>query len=160
VTRTRPILLVLYAVFGGAAGWLLEISLSAMGSPVVMLPYTLAVALVIIGGLVLLFALPVRRAVRDRASQRIDPFYATRVVVLAKATSIAGALLGGAALGILVFFLTRAVVPGVGSIFMSIATAVGAVVLLICGLVAEHMCSLPPDDPEKGEENPVSARPH
>ena len=160
MTRTRPLLLILYAVFGGAAGWLLEIALTASGAPAAVLPYTLAVALIVIGALVIAFALPVRRAVRDRARQGIDPFYATRVVVLAKATSIAGALIGGAAVGILVFFLTRPVIAGTGSIFQSIAAAVGAVVLLTCGLVAEYMCSLPPDEPDKGEEDPVQARPH
>jgi hypothetical protein len=160
VTRTRPLLLILYAVFGGAVGWLLEITLTASSAPAAVLPYTLAVALIVIGALVVAFALPVRRAVRDRTRQRVDPFYATRVVVLAKASSIAGALIGGAALGILVFFLTRPVIAGTGSIFQSIAAAVGAVVLLTCGLVAEYMCSLPPDEPDKGEEDPVQARPH
>jgi hypothetical protein len=157
VTRTRPVLLLLYAIFGGALGWMLESALSAAGAPTAVPPITLALALALIGVLVVLFALPVRRAVRDRTRQRIDPFYATRVVILAKASSIAGSVIAGAAIGIVVFFLTRAVVAGVGSIVMSIAAAVGAVVLLSGGLIAEYMCSLPPDEPDKGEENPVSA---
>lgn len=157
MTRTRPVLLVLYAIFGGAVGWMLETALAASGAPTAVPPITLALALALIGVLVVLFALPVRRAVRDRGRQRIDPFYATRVVILAKASSIAGSLIGGAAAGIVVFFLTRAVVAGVGSIVMSVAAAIGAVVLLAGGLIAEYMCSLPPDEPDKGEEHPVSA---
>jgi hypothetical protein len=153
VTRTRPITIVLFAVFGAAAAWLLEIALSAAGMPIAVPPYTLALALAVIGGLDIVFALPVRRAVRQRESNRIDPFYATRVVLLAKSSSIAGAL-------ILSYLLTRTVVAGVGSILMATAATVGAVVLVVCGLVAEYMCSIPPEDGDKGDENPASVRPH
>lgn len=160
MTRTRPLILVLYAIFGGAVGWMLEAGLTASGAATVVPPLTLGFALALIGVLVILFALPVRRAVRDRTRQRIDPFYATRVVILAKATSIAGSLIGGATLAIVVFFLTRSVVAGVGSISTTIVAVIGALVLLIGGLIAEYMCSLPPDEPDKGEEGPVSAHHH
>jgi hypothetical protein len=159
VTRTHPTTLVLFAVVGAAAGWLLEIALVANGAAVAVPPLTLALALAVIGVLVIVSAVPVRRAVRDRGTHRIDPFYATRVVVLAKASSIAGSLLAGAILAIVVFLLTRSVV-GVGSVVTGVTAMVGAVVLLVGGLVAERMCSVPPDDGEKGEENPVTARPH
>jgi hypothetical protein len=150
---------VLFAVIGGAATWLLEIVLVAVGSPVVVPPFTLGVALALIGALVIGLAVPVRRAVKERESQRIDPFYATRVVVLAKASSIAGGLLVGAGGGILVFLITRSVV-GVGSISMAVVSTAGAIVLLVAGLAAEHMCSIPPEDGDKTEDGPAAARPH
>jgi hypothetical protein len=161
VKRTRPFALVLYALVGAGAGWLLQTVLTAVGSAVLSPPFTLAFTLAVIGVIVLVFALPVRRAVRDRENHRVDPFYATRVVVLAKASSIAGSLLFGAALAIVVYLLTRSVVAGVGSIFTSAAAMVGSAVLLICGLVAENMCSLPPDDEgkDKGEKNTAPVRP-
>jgi hypothetical protein len=163
VTRTRPITLILWGVFGAAAGWLLELALVATGSPQVIPPITLGLVLAVIGAIVLGMAVPIRRAVKDRDPQRIDPFYATRVVVLAKASGIAGALLVGAALGVLIFILTRTIVPGVGSILMVLAAVGGAVVLLVGGLVAEYMCSIPPEDDDKngenGDEKPVRLRP-
>jgi hypothetical protein len=97
--------------------------------------------------------------VRDRENHTVDPFYATRVVVLAKASSIAASLLFGATVAIVVYLLTRSVVAGVGSIFASGAAVVGSVVLLICGLVAENWCSIPPDDKDKGDKSPATTRP-
>lgn len=159
MTRTSPITLVLFGVFGAAAGWLLEVAIVASGSPVLVPPVTLAVALGIIGVVVVALAVPVRRAVRDRDSARIDPFYATRVVVLAKASGMAGALLVGFSGGVLVYLLTRSVIPGVGSVVMAVAAVVGSIILLVGGLVAEYMCSIPPDDEDpKGPEVPATTR--
>jgi len=146
VTRTRPSILLLLAVLGGGVGWLLETVLVSVGSPAFIPPYTLAVALALIGVIVVVIARPVYRAVRRTATSRVDPFYATRAVVLAKASSLTGALFGGVALGVLVFLLTRSVVPAGGSIAMTIVTVAGSLILLVGGLIAEKMCTLPPDD--------------
>ena len=36
-----------------------------------------------------------------------------------------------------------------------------AVVLLVAGLIAEHLCSIPPDDEDKREQHdPAAVRPH
>jgi hypothetical protein len=154
VTRTRPSILVLLAVLGGGAGWFLETALVAGGRPTFIPPVTLAAALALIAVLVVLLALPVYRVVRGTAKTRVDPFYATRAVVLGKASSLTGALLGGAALAILLFLLTRSVIPPVGSLAMAIATTVAGVMLLAGGLIAEKMCTLPPSD---DDPNPLSA---
>jgi hypothetical protein len=146
MTRTKPSYLVVLVAIGAAVGWLVQGALVAMGGHAIVPPVTLAAALGLIGGLVVVLAVPVFRVVRGTAKERVDPFYATRVVVLAKASSLTGSALSGAALAILVFLLTRSVVPGATSISMAIATLVGAVLLLIGGLVAEKMCTLPPDD--------------
>ena len=148
MTRTRPLHLALLGVLGFTVAWFTQTVLVSMGRAVVIPPVTLAIALVGIGVIIVVMALPVRRVARRVAGASIDPFYATRIVMLAKASSLAGALLGGAGLGIVVYLLTRSVVPDLGSITTAVAAAVGALVLLIGGLVAEHMCSLPPDDKE------------
>ena len=139
-------MLLLLAVLGGGAGWFLETLLVSAGSPAFIPPYTLAVVLAAIGVIVVFVARPVYRAVRRTATTRVDPFYATRAVVLAKASSLTGALLGGMAVAVLVFLLTRSVIPPVGSLAQAIATAVAGVLLLAGGLVAEKMCTLPPSD--------------
>lgn len=147
--RSSPSLLSLLALLGGAAGWFLEIARVAAGMAVVIPPITLAVVLGLIGVIIVIYAVPVYRVVRRTATKPVDPFYATRVVLLAKASSLTGAVLGGVGGGILVFLLSRSVVAAVGSITMALATAVGAVILLAGGLIAEKMCTLPPDDDEK-----------
>lgn len=148
MTRTKPLNLLVFAVLGFAVLWFIETALAASGHPVVIPPFTLAVALVLIGAIIVAMAWPVRRVARRTKNARVDPFYATRVVMLAKACSLGGAILVGGALGIVGYLLSRSVVPGVGSISMGIASAVGALLLLVGGIVAEHWCTIPPDDDE------------
>jgi len=145
MSRTKPTHLVLLAVLGGGLAWLLEVALTASGRAVVIPPFTLALALAAIGVIVVLMALPIRRATRGTATARVDPFYAARTAMLAKASSLSGALIGGAGLGIAVYLLSRSV-PAVGSVTMAFATAAGAILLLVGGLIAESMCTIPPDD--------------
>ncbi len=160
MTRTSSATLAVLALIGGAVGWLLEMALVATGAPAAIPPATFAFALAVVGILVIALAIPVRKTVRDRQNNRVDPFYATRVVLLAKASSLTGALISGAALGILAFLLTRSVVAAVGSILMTGLTVIGAVVLVVGGLVAENWCSIPPDDTDEQDNGPAMARPH
>jgi hypothetical protein len=150
MTRTRPATLVLLAVAGGAVGWLLEMVLVAMGSRAVVPPLTLAVTLVALAAVALALAWPVRQSVRGTVRRRVDPFQATRVVVLAKASSLCGALLAGLGGGVLAFLATRPVVASAESLWLAAASAMGSLVLLAAGLVAELWCTIPPDDPKNG----------
>jgi hypothetical protein len=134
------------AILGAVAGWFLETALVVTGRAAFIPPVTLAAALALIGVIVVVLALPVYRVVKGTAKSRVDPFYATRAVVLAKASSLTGALLGGAAVAVLVFLLTRSVIPPVSSLALAIATVVAGIVLLVGGLIAEKMCTLPPTD--------------
>lgn len=155
--RTSPLNLVLTAIGGGFLAWFLEAALVTSGRPTFVPPYTLGVALLLIGVIVVVMAIPVNRVVRGKISS-VDPFYATRVVVLAKASSVTGALLGGAGLGIAGFLLTRSVVPGVGSITMAFVAAGGAILLLAGGLIAEAMCVIPPPDDDAKSDPTVPSR--
>lgn len=155
--HTTPSTLVLFAVIGVVGGFFLDAGLAAAGEAIVMPPYSLAIVLLVLAVIVVLAALPVRRAVRDRMHNRVDPFYAMRVVVLAKAAGLTGSLLGGGGLGILIYLVGRSSVPGgVGSVLMAAAMTAGAVALLVGGLVAERMCTIPPDD-ENEHSGPAAA---
>lgn len=158
--RTSPISLVVLAVIGVAAAGLVQMALASMGRPVLQSPITLPLALLAIGAIVISLAVPIRRMTRGSTSGPVDPFYATRVVMLAKACALSGSLLTGAAIGMVAYLFTRAVPPGAASAFPAIAGLVGAAVLLTCGLVAEAMCRIPPsdDDPEDDDEKPVRVR--
>lgn len=159
MSRTNPLHLVLLAVLGATGAWFVEVALAASGNAVLIPPVTLAVALTLIGVLIVILALPVRRVSRGVPNARIDPFYATRVVVLAKASSLGAALLTGAGLGIAGYLLTRSVLPGVSAVVLAFAMAAGAALLLVASLVAEHMCAIPPDDEGRdGRPDPRSIR--
>lgn len=155
MTRTTPLHLVLLAVLGGGITWLLETALAAAGRAIVIPPLTLAVALALIAVIIIAMALPVRRVSRGVPNARIDPFYATRVVMLAKASSLSGALVGGGGLGIAAFLLSRSVLPAVGSVTMAFGTGIAGILLVIAGLVAEHWCFIPPDEKDKGDGTPL-----
>ena len=154
MTRTRPLHLVLLAILGAGVLWFTQSALASAGQPIVIPPITLAVALVLIGVIIIVMALPVRRVSRGVPNARIDPFYATRVLMLAKASSLSGALLAGGAIGIVGYLLSRSVLPATTSVAAAIATGVSAIVLLVAGLVAEHMCRIPPEDKDKPGAGP------
>jgi hypothetical protein len=117
---------------------------------------SLPITLIAIAAIVVILAVPIRRAVLGRSKARIDPFHATRVAVLAKASSLSGALLTGSGIGILAYELTRPVLPAADSIWLAVIATFGAAVLLAAGLVAEHMCTLPPPS----DEDDVPAHDH
>ncbi len=143
--RTNVGVLVLLAAIGGVAGALLETALTSAGRSLIIPPLTLALALAAIGGIVISLALPIRRLTRGKALGPIDPYYATRVLVLAKASALTGALLTGFGIGLVAYLLSRSIFA-VGSVGLVVATIVGAGVLLAGGLIAEHMCRVPPSD--------------
>lgn len=154
--RTTAVPLIVLAVVGAIVGWAMDNTLTASGQPIYVPPISLPISLLAIAVIVVLLAVPVRRAVAEHNHNRVDPFYATRVVVLAKASSLAGAMLGGFGLGILIYLLGRPVVTS-GSVVAAIASSVGAAILLVAGLVAEHMCAIPPEDDENANQEPSTA---
>lgn len=157
--RTNAITLVLLAAIGGVGGGLLETMLAAGGQPILLPPLTLGLALLAIGGIVVLLALPIRRLTRGTGQQPIDPYYSTRVLVLAKASALSGSLLAGLGLGVTIYLLSRSVVP-VGSVALAVAMLIGAGGLLAGGLIAEHMCTIPPDDDDDDDgKRPLRVQP-
>lgn len=154
MNRTHATPLIGLAALGFVAGFLLEYGVEAQGRALIIPPITLPLTLLATAGIVLGFAIPIRRAVTGKRQKRIDPFQAMRIVVLAKASSLVGALLTGAALGAVLYFTTRPVLPAIGSMWLAIASCVGAAVLTAAGLLAEHLCTLPKDDDDDAAGSP------
>jgi Protein of unknown function (DUF3180) len=134
------------AVAGAVLGWLVEIALAAGGRAAVVPPYSLPLALVGIGAAVVAAGWPIRQLLRGNARRRVDPFRATRVLLLAKASTLAGSLLGGVTLGMGLYFLSRPVLAPVATLVATGVTLVAAGLLVASGLVVEHWCRLPPED--------------
>jgi len=159
--RTSPLALLVAAVLGGGVGFLVDHMLTLGGRATFTPAIGLPILLGLLGALCLALAWPVRRSVRTAGAPRVDPFAAVRIAMLAKASSIVGAVFGGGAVGLLIYVSTRPVTPALGSMATTIATIAAGAALVAAALVAEHFCSLPPDaedpderesaDPEPGE---------
>jgi hypothetical protein len=113
---------------------------------VLITPISLSIALFGIAAIVLVMGWPVRQAVLGKRKGVIDPFRAMRVLVLAKASSLVGSLLGGANIGILLFLLSRPALPQGSSITAVVIAVVGSAAVLVAGLIVEHWCRIPPED--------------
>ncbi|MFB9308747.1 putative flippase GtrA [Agromyces hippuratus] len=144
--RTHPSTIVAFVLAGIVTGYLIDLAIVSNGSKAIVPPLSLPITLAGVAALVVAFAWPIRRAVKGKATKHLDPFRAMRTAVLAKACSLSGALMFGFGLGITLFLLTRSVVPSPATIWLAIATAIGAALLMAGGLVAEFFCTLPPDD--------------
>lgn len=147
--RTGTGTLVVAAALGVGVGFLLDRVLTSLGRPTFTPSVSLPILLVLLGAVVVVLALPIRRATRGSASAPINPFRAVRVAMLAKASSIVGAAIGGLALGLLIFLATRPVTPSLESMTTVIATAACGALLVVAALVAEHLCTIRKDDDDE-----------
>jgi hypothetical protein len=86
----------------------------------------------------------------------VDPFYATRVVVLAKASAVAGALLTGLGGGLLLELVVRSAEPGADLFLRAASVAGGGALLLAGGLVAEWLCTVPKDIDDDAGAGPTA----
>lgn len=133
------------AIGGAALGWLLEVALAAGGLAALVPPYSLPITVLAIGAAVVAAGWPIRQLLRGKR-RRVDPFRAMRVLLLAKASTLAGCLLGGVAVGIGVYLLSRPVLPPVASLVSTAITVLACAALVGCGLLVERWCRLPPED--------------
>ncbi|MDH6238255.1 DUF3180 domain-containing protein [Cryobacterium sp. CG_9.6] len=157
--RTRATPLIGLGLLGLVLGFLLEVGAAASGSALIVPPVSLPLTLTVMAAIVVSLAWRVRRSTRRRGNRRMDPFWAMRVAVLSKASSLSGVLVLGAALGIVGYILSRTVVAALPSLWLTIASAVGALLLLVGGLLAEHFCTLPPDDDDPNSGKQGSTKP-
>lgn len=144
--RTGAGILIIAVVIGAVIGFVVDTMLTAMGRTTFSPAASLPTILVLLGAVVVVLAVPIFRASRGRSGQRIDPFRALRIAMLAKASSLLGAVSAGFAAGLLGFLLTRPVTPSIGSMGSIIATLVAGAVLVVAGLVAEQLCTIRKDD--------------
>jgi len=154
VRRTGPAVLALSVAIGFAAGFVLDQLLTAAGRPTFTPSVTLPILLVLLGVIVVMLAVPIRRATRGPAGAPVNPFRALRIAMLAKASSIVGAVFAGFGGGLTVFLLTRPVTPSVGSWGAVIATIASGALLVAAGLIAEHLCTLRKDDDDEQPGDP------
>jgi uncharacterized protein DUF3180 len=150
VKPARIVTAVLTALVTLAVAWFVLDLWTRQGGRILPLPWFAAVALAAVAAVVAVLGWEVRRSVRGQRSAPLDPLFAARVVVLAKAAVFGGAVLAGwyAAQGLVVLSNVsglrreRLVVAGV--------TALAAVALTVAGFLAQRWCRLPEDDEPGG----------
>ena len=147
--RTGAGVLLVAAAIGVAVGFAVDQALTATGRPTFTPVVSLPILLVLLGVVVVGLAIPIRRATHGTKRVKVDPFRAVRIAMLAKASSIVGAAVGGMGGGMWIFLATRPVTPSLGSLGTVIATTVCGAVLMAAGLVAEHLCTIRKDDDDE-----------
>ena len=153
---TKIFTLVGWMVPSITAGFLIPRILVVNGGKVPVTSLSLLLTLPIIGILLLLAAIPMIRYRRALAAQlktptstrpkRVNPFYAVRLVLMAKAIAISGSIFSGWHLGLIWMQLTSPVVAG--SIAQNGLALIGSLVMLVAGIIVERICRLPEDGPE------------
>ena len=105
------------------------------------------VLLVVMGGLVLWLARPVRRYLAGRATTSLDPLRAARTVVLAQAAALTGAAAAGWYAGQLAVVATDLSLEANRlRILPLLAHVLAALALAVAGLVAQRWCRIDPHD--------------
>ncbi len=145
---TTPGLPIGLAITGAVLAYLLEVGLVASGRPTLVPPPTFPISLVVISAVVIALGWPIRQTLRGKRTARLDPFRAMRVVLLAKASTLVGALLGGASLGVIAHLLSRPVAPAGSDVGFTVFSLIASLAALAAGLIVEQWCRIPPDGRE------------
>ena len=161
---TKIMTLVGWAVSATTAGYLLPKFVVNAGGAIPISPLNIIITLPLIGVLLVLMAIPMfkyRKASmarsKDSAKPRpmpMNPFYAVRLVLLAKAIAISGAIFTGWHIGVVWLQLTSPIVPS--STLQNGLALLGAVVMTACAIIVERICRITDDGSEVNSLEPAS----
>ena len=146
---TRVSTLVVIAVVCAAAGWLL---LRAVYTKLPPLPWTGVPALLIAAAAEAWMGRDIKARIAGRpGSKPVQPLFASRMVALARASSVAAAIIAGLAAGS-AFYLAgslNASTPRQDAL-TAVITFVAAIVLACAALYLEYCCRVPgnPEEPQ------------
>lgn len=145
--------LVGWAVSATTAGYLLPKLVVSTGGAIPISPWNIIVTLPLIGIILLLMAIPMFKyraatnaRVKDSNKQRpmpLNPFYAVRLVLLAKAISISGAIFSGWHIGVVWLQLTSPVITA--ATMQNVFALIGSLVMTVCAIIVERVCRITDD---------------
>jgi predicted outer membrane lipoprotein len=153
VRRTRPRDLVIALII---AGILVNLLMQQAYSSLPHLPIAAGAVLAALAVVEFLLTVALRPRLRgEQGARPVEPLTAVRVVVLAKASSVLGAVMVGAWAGVLGYVLPRAdrVAAAAHDTTAGIVGVLCAAALTAAALWLEHNCRLPDDrddDPDDG----------
>jgi Protein of unknown function (DUF3180) len=148
---TRWTMLLAIAAVTTALVWgLLSIWESTVGVVSLTLPWTAPIALGFVAAILLAVAISLRNRLADEIQRaRVNPFFAARAAMFARASSRTGALIAGAYVGVALFFLPDLDVPARRDRVVVAAVSVLASLAMVgAGLYLERVCRLP-EPPEE-----------
>ena len=140
--------LVVAAVFGGLAGWLVVVTTNALDLIPPRIPWSAPIGLLVFAALVGVLAYTTHQRIQVRR-ERMEPQRAVAFLVLGKASALAGALVAGGYLGFGLMFVTglEATSPRERVLRAAVAVVAG-VALSVGGLLLERACKVPGLDDE------------
>jgi H+/Cl- antiporter ClcA len=143
--------LVVAAVFGGLSGWLVVVTANAFDLIPPEVPWTAPIGLILVAALVGALAYATHQRIQVRR-ERIEPQRAVALLVLGKASALAGALVAGGYFGFALMFLARldAAAPR-DRVIRSAVAIVAGVALCIMGLLLERACKVPTEPDEDAD---------
>ncbi|MBM6405561.1 DUF3180 domain-containing protein [Phycicoccus sp. CSK15P-2] len=128
-------------------GYLVAVVVIRDGSLLQRPPWGAGVLLVVMGGLVLGLARPVRKHLHSGARTSLDALRAARTVVLSQAAALTGAAAAGWYLGQLGGLLgDLSLVANQERLLPFGLLLLASVVLMVCGMVAQSWCRIDRDD--------------
>jgi hypothetical protein len=149
VSPARAGQVALIAVVSTAASWLLLDTWTGSGQEPPPLPWTAVAGTFALAIAVVSLGVPVRRWVAGRRDRPLDPLYAARAFVLAKAAAFGGAVLTGWYLGQALALLPDVVGARRAKLLLALAAAVAAVAVSAAGLLVQRWCRVPPSDDDE-----------
>jgi hypothetical protein len=161
--QTSLLTLLAWFVSATTGGYLLPQVVINGGGSIPISPWNIIVTLPAIGVVLIAMAIPMfkyRNALRaiskvkaaggatsfSQRPKRLNPFYAVRLVMLAKAISISGAIFSGWHLGVVWLQLTSPVIPT--STLQNGFGLFGSVVMTVCAIIVERICKITDDLPD------------
>ena len=151
VTSTPRRALVVAALFGGLAGWLLAVTTQALDVVPPSIPWSAPVGLFVVAALVGAIARFTHQQIQVRRA-RMEPQRAVAFLVLGKASALGGALVAGGYLGFAIDFVSRFDADGPRErVVRAVVAVVGGVALEVAGLLLERACRVPYDEDEERE---------
>jgi hypothetical protein len=150
---TRPSVLVVAGLAAAAAGWLLFSAFYGRMPALPWLPTITVAALAVIEGVL---AQSTRARIERRPGQpRVDPLAVARYAVLARASSLAGAMFAGFSAGLLAWLVLEPTQAANDDVPAAGAALVASVALIGAALWLERACRVP-DQP--GDDDGVPGR--
>lgn len=165
---TKILNLIAWTVLATTAGYLLPQIVVNQGGSIPISPLNIIITLPLIGIILLLMAIPIfkyRKALLTKAKDLnavrplpLNPFYAVRILLLAKSISISGSIFSGWHIGVVWLQLSSPIIPS--SIVQNAMALLGSIVMTICAVLVERFCRVIDDGPGSATDaSPATGEP-
>lgn len=153
--RTNLWLLLALGFIGALLGFALNVALVSASAPLFQVSVMLPICWVILALVLIILAQPVRKAVRH-GKGKLNPFAAVRLLALSKSVALVAALSAGFSLGVVVFALTRSIIPDFSLWFGAALSLLASLVLMGAAIYAESVCVMRKGDDDDHDPGSVS----